>query len=189
MALPGYSIVAADVPVGWVLERIPPDRGGHGGAVSTHFLSALADRLGVPTSGVNVLLAARKPPQAGPRAALRPSDRIPMEWAAHRSDVSCYTDEDGTGVIAIGRGPGGRLDLSVELEGADRAWLRATTVVQGRELLEAARTLATGDLFASVPAYDAPALRTYLCGGFRPIGAEALFLTRPALPKTPTWFP
>ena len=30
--------------------------------------------------------------------------------------------------------------------------------------------------------------RTYLCGGFRAIGAEALFLTRPA-PATPTWFP
>jgi hypothetical protein len=38
---------------------------------------------------------------------------------------------------------------------------------------------APDDLFASVPAYDARALRTYLAGGFRAIGAEALFLTRP----------
>ena len=62
-------------------------------------------------------------------------------------------------------------------------------MVRGRELLEAARTLAPGDLYASVPAHDATALRTYLCGGFRAIGAEALFLTRPALAQTPTWFP
>jgi hypothetical protein len=54
-------------------------------------------------------------------------------------------------------------------------------VVRGRDLLEAARTLADGDLFASVPAYDATALRTYLCGGFRAVGAEARF-------RTPTWF-
>jgi hypothetical protein len=98
---------------------------------------------------------------------------------ACRTDVVAYTDADG-GVIAIGRGPGGRWDLSVELDGADRPWLRASTVVQGRELLEAARTVAPGDLFASVPAYDATSVRTYLCGGFRVIGAEALFLTRPA---------
>ena len=91
-------------------------------------------------------------------------------------------------MITIGHGPGRRLDLSVELDGAERSWLRADTVVQGRELLEAARTVADGDLFASVPAWDAPTLRTYLCGGFRAIGAEALFLTRPA-PATPTWFP
>ncbi len=187
LALPGYAVVAADVPVGWVLEQVPPGDGG-AGAVSAGFLSALADRLGVPAPGLNILLAARKPPQAGARVGLRPSDRIPTRWAAYRSDVTCYADVEGAGVITIGHGPGRRLDLSVELDGAERSWLRADTLVQGRELLEAARTVAEGDLFASVPAWDAPTLRTYLCGGFRAIGAEALFLTRPA-PATPTWFP
>lgn len=188
----GYSMVAADVPEDWVREHVAHGRSGDGGlhgAVSAHFLEALADRLGVPTPGVNVLLAAPKPPQAGPRAAVRPSDRIRNDWAVYRSDVVCYTDREGTGVITIGRGPGGRLDLSIDLEGAERPWLRGSTVVQGRELIEAARTIAAGDLFASVPAYDAAALRTYLCGGFRAIGAEALFLTRPAPRPTPTWFP
>ena len=56
-----------------------------------------------------------------------------------------------------------------------------TRIDRARDLLEAARTLADGDLFASVPAYDATALRTYLCGGFRAVGAEARF-------RTPTWF-
>lgn len=98
-----------------------------------------------------------------------------------------HADVEGSGVIALGRGPGGRLDLYVQLEGAERPWLRASTLVEGRELLEAARTLAGGELFASVPAHDGTALRTYLCGGFRAIGAEALFLTRPRV--TPTWFP
>ena len=178
----GFTIVAADVPTAWVLQRVPR---GPGGALSPGFLGALADRLGVPAPEVNVLLAARKPPQARARAALRPSDRSPADWAAYRSDIHCYADPDGTGVITLGRGPGQRLDLSVELEGARRPWLRASTVVAGRELLEAARTVATDDLFASVPAWDAAALRTYLCGGFRAIGAEALFGTR----TTPTWFP
>jgi hypothetical protein len=103
---------------------------------------------------------------------------------ADRTDVTCWSDPDGGGVIMIGRGPGGRLDLRVELAGSERQWLTPATVVRGRDLLEAARTLADGDLFASVPAYDATALRTYLCGGFRAVGAEARFRTGP----TPTWF-
>jgi hypothetical protein len=176
VALGGLSVVAADVPREWVIENAPT---GPGAAVSPRLVEGLATRLGMPAPPVHVLLAARKPPQAGPRAALWPGGRVRPEWAAHRTDVVSYADAEGN-VIAIGRGPGGRWDLSVELEGADRPWLRASTVVQGRELLEAARTVAPGDLFASVPAHDATSLRTYLCGGFRVIGAEALFLTRPA---------
>jgi hypothetical protein len=181
VAIGGLSMVAADVAPEWVSEHVPA---GEGGAVAPPFLAALADRLGVPTPGVDVLLVARKPPQAGPRAALRPSDRVDATWAADRTDVTCWADPDGGGVIMIGRGPGGRLDLRVELEGSERQWLTPATVVRGRDLLEAARTLADGDLFASVPAYDATALRTYLCGGFRAVGAEARFRTGP----TPTWF-
>jgi hypothetical protein len=175
VALGGLSVVAADVPREWVCEHTPT---GPGAAVSPHLVEALAVRLGVPTPPVHVLLAARKPPQAGPRAALRPGGRVRPDWADRRTEVVAYTDTEG-GVIAIGRGPGGRWDLSVEFEDAERPWLSASAVVQGRELLEAARTVAPGDLFASVPAHDATGLRTYLCGGFRAIGAEALFLTRP----------
>ena len=178
VAIGGLSMVAADVAPEWVSEHVPR---GPGGAVAPPFLAALADRLGVPTPGVDVLLVARKPPQAGPRTALVPSDRVDATWAADRTDVTSWAAADGAGVIMIGRGPGGRLDLRVELEGSDRQWLTAATVVRGRDLLEAARTLADGDLFASVPAYDATALRTYLCGGFRAVGAEARF-------RTPTWF-
>ena len=99
-------------------ERARPR--GAGGAVAPPFLAALAERLGVPTPGVDVLLVARKPPQAGPRAALVPSDRVDAAWAADRTDVTSWAAADGAGVIMIGRGPGGRLDLRVELEGSDR---------------------------------------------------------------------
>lgn len=180
VAIGGLSMVAADVPPGWVSEHIPA---GAGGAVSPPFLTALATRLGVPTPGVDILLVARKPPQAGPRSALRPIERIDAAWARDRTDVTCWADTDGGGVIMIGRGPGGRLDLRAELAGSERQWLTPATVVRGRDLLEAARTVADGDLFASVPVHDATALRTYLCGGFRAIGAEARFPTG----CTPTW--
>jgi hypothetical protein len=183
LAFTGYSVVAADVPEDWVREHVPAGwvaEQQHHGTLSVHFLGALADRLGVAPPGINILLAAQKPPQAGPRAGLRPSSRARSDWAAYRSDVVCYEDADGGGVINLGRGPGGRLDLWIELEGADRPWLRASTVVRGKDLLEAARTIAPDDLFASVPSYDGRALRTFLAGGFRAIGAEALFLTRPA---------
>jgi hypothetical protein len=178
VAIGGFSMVAANVPPEWVSAHVPA---GPGGAVAPPLLAALADRHRVPTPGVDVLLVARKPPQAGPRAALVPSEAVDLAWAADRTDVECWAAADGGGVIMIGRGPGGRLDLRVELEGAERQWLTPATVVRGRDLLEAARTLAEGDLFASVPAYDATALRTYLCGGFRAVGAEARF-------RTPTWF-
>lgn len=183
VAFTGYSVVAADVEEAWVHERIPGDwnqRHPHHGVLSAQFLAALADRLGVPSPGVNVLLAAPKPPTGGARATLMPSDKRREDWAAYRSEVVCYEADDGAGVINLGRGPGGRLDVWVELAGADAPWLAASTVVNGREIIEAARVLAPEDLFASVPAYDARALRTFLSGGFRAICAEALLLTRPA---------
>src|SRR5829696_7473506 len=65
VALGGLSVVAADVPREWVCEHTPT---GPGAAVAPHLVEALAIRLGVPTPPVHVLLAARKPPQAGPRA-------------------------------------------------------------------------------------------------------------------------
>lgn len=183
LAFTGYSVVAADVPEDWVRRQVPAGweaEHQHHGTLSVGILNALADRLGIAAPGINILLAAQKPPQAGPRVGLQPSSRVRSDWAAYRTDVVCYEDTDGGGVINLGRGPGGRLDLWVELQGADRPWLKASTVVHGRELLEAARTVAPDDLFASVPAYDGRALRTFLAGGFRAIGAEALFLTRPA---------
>ena len=49
---------AADVAPEWVSEHVPVGEGRRGGAA---VLAALADRLGVPTPGVDVLLVARKP--------------------------------------------------------------------------------------------------------------------------------
>lgn len=182
LAFTGHAVVAADVSEDWVHQHVPEGWAAgqdHHGTLSVHFLGALSDHLGSAPAGLNLLLAAPKPPQAGPRAELRTSNRIRSDWAAYRSEVSAYENTDGTGVINLGRGPGGRWDLWIELQDADRPWVKASTVVRGRELLEAARVRAPDDLFASVPAYDARALRTFLAGGFRAIGAEVLFLTRP----------
>jgi hypothetical protein len=183
VAFTGHSAVAADVPEEWVRERVPEgwsDEHQHPGTVSVRFLHALAERLGVTAPlGANILLAAVKPAQSGPRAALGPSERIQADWAGFRSDVVAYETADGAGVINLGRGPGGRLDLWVGLEGAEASYLRPATMSRGRDLLRAARTVATDDLFASVPVYDARALSTFLAGGFHVVAAEALLLTRP----------
>lgn len=182
VAFRGYSAVAADAPAAWVREHVPA---GPQGALAPTFLAALAGRLHAPAPGVHLLLAARRPPQAEARATLLPSSEMPADWAAHRSDVACWTDAEGASVIAIGRGPGGRYDLYAEVCGAENPWLRPETVARIRGVFDAARALAPDDLFASVPVQDAMALRAHLLGGFRAIGAEALFRTRPA----PTWFP
>lgn len=184
LAFPGHAVVAADVPEDWVHAHVPDgwaDEHDHDGALSVHFLGALSDRLGSAPAGLTVLVAAPKGPQAGTRAQLRPGGRVNRKWAAYRTDVRSYTDADGRGVVNIGHGPAGRLDIWIEVEGGSGSWIKAPAVVRGRDLLAAARVSLTpedGELFASVPAHNARALRTFLGGGFRPIGAEVLYLTR-----------
>jgi hypothetical protein len=93
----------------------------------------------------------------------------------HRRDVRVFGDE--TGLVTIGRGLVGRLELAVELfvqsEQRGRSGLR---------LIEAARALVpAGDLvWAQVAPGNAASLRAFLRSGFVPVGAETLI----GLPKT-----
>ncbi len=88
---------------------------------------------------------------------------------SHRHDVRVHGDD--TGLVTIGRGLVGRLEVSVEVfTGAPRG--------AGRGLISAALALVPDAevLFAQVAPGNAASLRAFLSCGFTPIGAETLLI-------------
>jgi hypothetical protein len=142
------------------------------------FVAALAEELGAKPGSIDVLLAA---PELDSAATVELSevgegDARTARARRYRNEVRSYADRDVTGVVNLGRGLDGRLDLSVELLRASRSGGR------GRKIIEAARTLIPPEefLFASVAPGNARCLRATLAAGFAPIGGEVLFLVRTA---------
>lgn len=179
--LPGHTVVAADVDEQWLYDNLSYQKDRRPEDPSTGlglFLAALRERLGGPPMYASVLTVA--PHRAALlRGTLREHDEAAEPgWASYRRDVHCHRYEGGStqGHIDVGRGPGDRLDVFVQVDSS----------VQGgggpsRELLAAALTMvpAGEQLFGSAPVHDTRALRTMLAGGFTPICTEVLFLTRP----------
>lgn len=87
----------------------------------------------------------------------------------HRRDVAVYGDD--VGLLTLGRGLVGRLELSVELFSVDR-YSRG----DGRRLVAAGRALVPEGrlVWAQVAPGNASSLRAFLSCGFEPIGAEIL---------------
>lgn len=174
VALTGHSVVAAGVTESWVQERVPKD--DLTGPLRPDFVGALAEELGAKPGSIDVLLAA-------PRLDSAAVELVEVECGGdrssrarrYRSDVRSYTDRDSGGIVDLGRGLDGRLDLSFELPCESRSTGR------GRKIIEAARTLVPpGEfVFVSVAPGNARCLRAVLAAGFAPIGGEVLFLVRP----------
>jgi len=174
VALTGHSIVAAGVAECWVSERVP--RNDLTGPMRPDFVAALAAELGTKPGSFDVLLAAPGLDSASAVELVEVEDGDDRTRRArrYRSDVRSYADRDSGGVVNLGRGLDGRLDLSIELPRESRS---AGT---GRKIIEAARALVPSDefLFASIAPGNSRCLRAALGGGFAPIGAEVLFLVR-----------
>jgi hypothetical protein len=168
VAFTAHYVFAAEVTREEVLARIPP--GDLDAPLGVPFLSWFGERTGSRPDGIDVLLVADPIPGL---VAVRPLDDADHPRARRarrvRSDVAVYGDE--TGVIAIGRGLAGRVEVSIEVRAEERG--RGT----GRLLAHAARTLGprTEPVFAQVAPGNAAALHAFLAAGFRPIGAEVLF--------------
>jgi GNAT superfamily N-acetyltransferase len=168
IAFTAHYVFAAEVTREEVLERIPP--GNLDAPLEVPFLTWFGDRTGSRPDGIDVVLVADPVPGL---IAFRPLDDADHPRARRarrvRTDVAVYGDE--TGVIAIGRGLAGRVEVSIEVRAEERG--RGT----GRLLAHAARTLGPrGEpVFAQVAPGNAAALHAFLAAGFRPIGAEVLF--------------
>lgn len=179
--LPGRVVVAADVDEGWVNEQLTHQRDRSPADPSTgigQFLGAMSAHLGGCPAYASVLTAA--PHRAAMvRGKFKPVDDPDPGWAPYRTDVKSYHYDSPsvTGIVDVGRGPGGRWDVFVRVDRDARGGGGGS-----RQLLTAALTLVPKgeELYGAAPVHDIRALRTMLAGGFAPIATEVLFLTRPA---------
>ena len=164
--LTGHSYVLTDRPA---VDLLALGADGFGGCTHPDVLRWLAGPGGWIGSLDAVLVATARP---GERLAERRDlDHHPrVERArAHRREVRVYGDDRG--LLTLGRGLAGRLELSVELHDET-----GRSDGAGRALIGAGLAVAPpGELvWAQVSPGNAASLRAFLACGFVPIGSEIL---------------
>ncbi|WP_405695530.1 GNAT family N-acetyltransferase [Streptomyces coelicoflavus] len=174
VAFTAHSVVFTDeVDEGWVHKTL----GSLGcdplaATMNARFLTAFGERTGRVTDTIDVLLTGAPLP-GRPEVALEEvaDPGHPRVIAARRRRDGVRVWAADGGVLVLGRGVGGRLEVAVEVaEGARHRGL-------GRLLVTAARQLAGGEpVWAQVSAGNARSLRAFQAAGYRPVGSEALFL-------------
>jgi GNAT superfamily N-acetyltransferase len=174
VAFTAHTVVAADVDAEAVVAQLPAE--SLSAPLQPPFLSWLAGRLHSETGSLDALLVAGR--ATAPEVELVEVDHTdhPRLRRAHRyrSDLRVYAPAGGGALLIVGRGLAGRYEVSIEVE-SDR---RGEGL--GRLLAQAARALVPAEqgLFAQVAPGNAASLRAFLAAGYRPIGAEVLFLKR-----------
>jgi RimJ/RimL family protein N-acetyltransferase len=172
VALTAHTVVAADVDPDAVAAQLPAD--SLSAPLQPPFLSWLAEQLRSEAGSLDVLLAAGPVTAAEVELVEIGDADHPRLRRAHRyrSEVSVYEPANGGAVLIVGRGLAGRYEVSIEV---DPEWQGKGL---GRSLAHSARALvpAQEPLFAQVAPGNAASLRAFLAAGYRPIGAEVLFL-------------
>ncbi|GGQ95675.1 GNAT family N-acetyltransferase [Streptomyces flaveolus] len=173
IAFTGHSVVFTDEDEGWVRETLGSlECDPLAATMHARFLAALMERTGRTTDTIDVLLTGA--PLAGrPELTLTEvaDPRHPRVVSARRrrDDVRVWAADGG--VLVLGRGVAGRLEVAVEV--AEDARHRGL----GRRLVAAARQLAGGEpVWAQVSPGNARSLRAFQAAGYRPVGSETLFL-------------
>ncbi len=170
VAFTAHHVVAAGVDAGWVRRHLP--EGDLGAPMKAPFLALLGGRLGAEPGMVDMVLVA--PPGAeGTGMELQPMEEDhPRLARARRYRTGVRSFRQGPGLVVVGTGLAGRWEVSVEVDEAARG--RGV----GKALAAAAPGLvpAGEPLFAQVSPGNVASLRCFLAAGYRPIGAEVLFL-------------
>ena len=175
-AFTAHTIIAASIEEPDIRRRLPP--GDLGAPMEAGFLVWLGEQLGAPPGMLDIVLVATGDAPAT-RVQIMPQrgeSVARVERARrYRRDVQVFGDSDGRGIGVVGRGLARRWEVAVEVEPAHRGG------GLGRGLFAAARRLVPIDepLFAQVSPGNAASLRAVLAAGFKPVGSEVLFLTRP----------
>ncbi|MFI0542329.1 GNAT family N-acetyltransferase [Streptomyces sp. WSLK1-3] len=172
LSFTAHSVVFTDEDPEWVRATLRGlDCDPLAATMNPRFLAALLDRTGRRSETIDVMLVA-DPLPAGPPLALRKIEDVNhprIAYARRRRDgIRAWTAEGG--VLVTGRGIGGRLEVSVEVD--EDARHRGL----GRALVTAARHLVTEPLWAQVSPGNARSMRAFQAAGYRPIGAEAVLL-------------
>ncbi|MET9044600.1 GNAT family N-acetyltransferase [Streptomyces sp. NPDC059687] len=173
IAFTAHSVVFTDEDPDWVrgtLRGIECD--ALAATMNARFLAAFMERTGRTTDTIDVLLV------GSALAGEPPLPLRPVEDPGHprvvgsrrrRDDVRVWTAQGG--LLVLGRGVAGRLEVAVEV--APEARHRGL----GRALVSAARRLSGGEpVWAQVSAGNARSLRAFQAAGYRPVASEALFL-------------
>lgn len=164
--LTGHAYILTDLPSG-LLASLGAD--GFGGASHPRVLTAVAgvgDEIGT-LDAVLARWAIPGPARLGELDSVEYHPRV-RRARSHRRGVRVLGDERG--LVCVGRGLVGRLEMSVELTGATPGG------GAGRELVTAALAGLPADepVFAQVSPGNAASLRLFLGCGFVPIGSEVL---------------
>ncbi|MFJ4953851.1 GNAT family N-acetyltransferase [Streptomyces sp. NPDC088760] len=170
MSFTAHSVVFTDEDPRWVREALRgTDCDALAATMNPRFLTALMDRTGRRSETIDAVLVADPLPGEPPLALREVADPGHSRVAyAHgrRDEVRAWTAEGG--VLVMGRGVAGRLEVSVEVaEGVRHRGL-------GRLLVTAARQLAAEPLWAQVAPGNARSMRAFQAAGYRPVGAELL---------------
>ncbi|HEU5324809.1 MAG TPA: GNAT family N-acetyltransferase [Candidatus Limnocylindria bacterium] len=172
VAFTAHHVVAAAVDPEAVRQRL----GGAdlGAPMGASFLAWLGEQLRAEPGSLDVVLVAagRGSPSVELRSVSAADHARVARAERYRSEVRAWTDAEERGVVTLGRGLAGRLEVSVELDPSARG--RGI----GRRMIAAALALVpSGErVFAQAAPGNAASLRAFLAAGFVPIGAEVLFL-------------
>ncbi|MEU3840761.1 GNAT family N-acetyltransferase [Streptomyces sp. NPDC028635] len=173
LSFTAHSVVFTDEDPAWVYAAL--EAAGCDPLAATLnplFLAAFLRRTGRTMDTVDALLVAAPLP-GEPEIALKElaGDHPRVAYARRRrDDVRAWTADGG--VVVLGRGVAGRLEVSVEVDEDVRH--RGL----GRTLVTAARQLAGEPLWAQVSPGNARSARAFQAAGYRQAGAEALLLPR-----------
>ncbi|MGW7548305.1 N-acetyltransferase family protein [Streptomyces sp. NPDC054770] len=172
LSFTAHSVVFVDEDPQWVYDTLratPSDP--LAATMNSRFLTALMDRTGREQETIDALLVAGPLPGRPDLALteLTGPDHSRVAYArARRDEVRAWAAAGG--VVTLGRGVAGRLEVSVEVdEGVRQRGL-------GRALVTAARHLADEPLWAQVAPGNARSMRAFQAAGYVPVGAEALLL-------------
>lgn len=170
IAFTAHSVVFTDEDPKWVhdtLRTVGCD--ALAAPMNARFLAAFLERTGRTTDTIDTLVVGSPLPGRPPLVLTEVAD------PGHPRAVRARTYRDGVrlwaadgGVVVLGRGVAGRLEVAVEVDEEVRH--RGL----GRLLVTAARHLAGESVWAQVSPGNARGLRAFQAAGYVPVGAEAL---------------
>ncbi|WP_406440777.1 GNAT family N-acetyltransferase [Streptomyces sp. NBC_00631] len=172
LSFTAHSVVFVDEDPEWVRGILRATLADELAAtMNARFLTALMDRTGREHETIDALLVADPLPGSPdlPLTELTGPDHSRVAYARNRREEVRAWAADG-GVVVLGRGVAGRVEVSVEVdEGVRQRGL-------GRALVTAARQLTEEPLWAQVAPGNARSMRAFQAAGYVPVGAEALLL-------------
>ena len=175
LAFTGHIVIAADIEPEWVTQLLPSaDLSDY---LNPPFLAALGERLGRRVNCVDIVAygpaLTGSPPLPLTEIVDRSHPRV-RRAQRYRTDVRVWAADGG--IVMLGRGLAGRLEVAFEVDPDHRA--RGL----GRALARSARQLAghwhpdEPGVWAQVAPGNAASVRTVLAAGYQPVGAEALLV-------------